>query len=191
MTEEEKGLLKRQLRKKIKEKTKLLSAEYCQKADRQIIKKIQDLPAYQQAKTVFLFVGSFGEPDTRPLIEAALDQGKRVCLPRCLDEHKMKAYEIKDDSQLEAGRYGILEPAETCPEVDISQIDFALVPCVTCDSHRNRLGHGKGYYDRYMAEGSFTSCMVCRRLLMTEDVPTETYDIRPDILITDEVDDVK
>ena len=191
MTEEEKGLSKGQLRKKIKDQTKLLTDEYCQKADRQIIKKVQALSAYQQAKTVLLFAGSFGEPDTSSLIEAAFKQGKRVCLPRCLDEHTMKAYEIKDVSQLKAGRYGILEPVEICPEVDISQIDFALIPCVTCDNRRNRLGHGKGYYDRYMAEANFISCMVCRRLLMTENVPTEACDIRPDILITDEVDDVR
>ena len=190
MTAEEKNRRKKELRKEIKERIRHLAPDYCREADRQIIKQVMALPSYQKADTVFLFVGTFGEPDTRPLILDALEQGKRVCVPRCLDERQMKAYEIRSMEQLTAGSYGILEPSEGCPEVDASEIDFALIPCVTCDERRNRLGHGKGYYDRYMKGSEFTSCMVCRRLLMTGEVPADVYDIRPDVLITDEVSDV-
>ena len=187
MKDEEIRQEKNRLRREIKERIKRLSPEYCKEADRQILEQVMKLEAYRQAETVFLFVGSFGEPDTTPLIQRALDEGKRVCVPKCLDECQMKAFEIQGMEQLRQGRYGILEPADICPEIDRAEIDFALIPCVTCDEKGNRLGHGKGYYDRYMEGANFISCMVCRRNLTVKEVPTTIYDIRPDIWITDEV----
>lgn len=176
---------KKALRREIKMRAAALCAAYCEKADLMIEQKVKALESYQKAKTVFLFVSAFGEPETRGLIQDALQQEKRVGVPKCLEDGIMKVYEIKSMQDLEAGRYGILEPNASCPEIDKKQIDFILVPCVSCDKDKNRLGHGKGYYDRYLQDLPCISCMICRKELMVEKIPIDSFDLRPDILITE------
>lgn len=176
---------KKALRKEIKERTAMLDADYCKKADKVICEKILALPQYQAAKTVFAFVNAFGEPNTVPVIEDCWKQGKKICVPRCIDDHTMLVYEIKNMEDLESGAYGILEPKPICKLVEADDIDFALIPCVTCDEEGNRLGHGRGYYDRYLENAKFFSCMICRRQLMSNNIPVDELDVKPNLVISD------
>ncbi|MCI8609875.1 MAG: 5-formyltetrahydrofolate cyclo-ligase [Firmicutes bacterium] len=179
--------LKGTIRKEIKERIKGLPTAYCMEADLDIQQQVLDLPQWKDAKTVMGFISAFGEPDTWPLLMAAWKAGKRVGVPRCLADGIMKVYQIDSKEDLETGAYGIREPKQTCPEIPGEEIDFALIPCVTCDEAGNRLGHGKGYYDRYLkaySKNMFT-CMVCRRALMVESVPMDSHDKKADMWIAD------
>ena len=93
---------KKALRREIKMRAAALCAAYCEKADLMIEQKGKALESYQKAKTVFLFVSAFGEPETRGLIQDALQQEKRVGVPKCLEDGIMKVYEIKSMQDLEA-----------------------------------------------------------------------------------------
>lgn len=177
---------KKNLREEIKGRIQQLDQDYCRKASQAICQKVLADPAYQEAETVFCFVGIKGEPDTRAILEDALGKGKRVCVPLCVSDGIMEARQIRNPKEdLRAGYLGILEPEPSCAKVNASEIDFALLPCVTCDHQGNRLGHGKGYYDRFLAGCHFDTVMICFEKLITEEIPMDAHDKKADRVITD------
>ncbi|NLD10387.1 MAG: 5-formyltetrahydrofolate cyclo-ligase [Clostridiales bacterium] len=180
---------KKELRKKIRVIDRSLTPDYCREASRIICQKITRLEEYKKASMVFCFVGVGAEPDTTAIIEDALHRGKRVCLPLCIDDTTMQAMEITDiDKDLVPGAYyDIPEPRQGLPVVDVCDIDFALIPCVTCDHKGNRLGHGKGYYDRYLADTGFRKAMICyeKRTVAEGEIPVEEFDKTIETVVTD------
>lgn len=179
---------KKELRKEIKRKIEDLSRDYKIQASLEISKKIFGDLNYQSANTIFTFVGTDGEPDTKKIIEEAINSGKRVCVPRCIDSNKMIAVEIKNYLEdLEIGSYGILEPIKGLPIVEKSHIDYGIIPCVTCDKEGNRLGHGKGYYDIFLKDCDFSTRMLCYSKLMLRlgEIPLDDNDVTIDMVISD------
>ena len=97
----------------------------------------------------------------------------------------MEAREIQSKQDLVPGKYGIWEPAPHCPLVPVDEIQFALIPCVSCDITGKRLGHGGGYYDRYLAAYSKTAALVCPAALLSDRIPVDAYDIAIPFVITE------
>lgn len=191
---------KKQQRVIIREKRKNLQREYCRWADEKICRNILTLKEFVEADTVFCFVSTKKEIDTRLIFEEAWKMGKRVVVPRCEGKGHMEAYEIHSFSELVEGSYGILEPGRTCKAVRPDEIQFAVVPCLSCSLQGWRLGYGGGYYDRYFgraesmnAESKGNGCagkrmikaVICREQLLEEDICREEHDIRMDIVVTE------
>lgn len=177
---------KTQLRQQIKEKTLVLDQQYCRLASRKIVDRVKQLKDYKNAGMVFCFVGSKGEVDTLLLVEEALTSGKRVCVPLCVADGIMEAREITNIKfDLSLGMMGILEPSDKTPLVSKGDIDFAVIPCITCDHKGNRVGHGKGYYDRYLTGSQFATAVVCFEELISEEIPMDDFDRKIDRVITD------
>lgn len=177
---------KNELREEIKDKIKELSPCYIEEASEKIFRKIIENADYINAKTVFIFVGTKGEPNTYRLLSHSLKLGKTVGVPLCLSDGEMTVIKIKNlETDLEKGHYGIMEPKRELPVISSDSIDFAVIPCVTCDYEGNRLGHGKGYYDRYLQHTKFTTCMICFEKLISSNIPLDSNDISIDMVITD------
>ena len=85
------------------------------------------------------------------MIKAALQLGKRVCVPRTYAQGRMEFVEYDPDI-LEKTRFGLLEPNEKGKLVDKSEIDLIHVPGLVFQSKGYRIGYGGGYYDRYLAD---------------------------------------
>ncbi|MGF6375265.1 5-formyltetrahydrofolate cyclo-ligase [Clostridiales Family XIII bacterium PM5-7] len=177
---------KNELRKEIKKRILSLDDEYCHWASAKIIDKLMELPEYQHAQMVFTFIGIRGEVNTLPLIEQALAAGKRVCVPLCIRDGIMEAREIRNiHNDLSPGMMGILEPKEKTKLIHPTEIDFAVIPCVTGDHQGNRLGHGNGYYDRYLAKAQFASVMICFEKLISDHIPMDDFDQKISRMITE------
>ena len=191
---------KKQQRIIIKEKRKNLQREYCRMADEKICRNILALREFAEADTVFCFVNTKEEIDTRIIFEEAWKMGKRVVVPRCEGKGHMEAYEIHSFSELVEGSYGILEPGKNCKMVRPEEIQFAVVPCLACSVRGWRLGYGGGYYDRYFsraesmnAESKENGCagkrmikaVICREQLLEEDICRKEHDIQMDIVVTE------
>lgn len=100
----------------------------------------------------------------------------------------MDAYEIQNLEQLKIGSYGILEPGEECDIIlDPTEIQFAIIPCISCNRKGERLGHGGGYYDRYLEKmpEDCEKAILCRESLMCDEIPTEEHDERMDLVISE------
>lgn len=176
---------KNELRKKLRDKLAGLSRDYLKRADDQITQNILALEEYRQATMIFCFVGVGREIDTRPLILAALAAGKRISVPRCIAKGVMEAYEIQSLSDMEAGFFGLQEPAAHCPLVKPEAIDFVLVPCLSCDLQGYRLGQGGGYYDRYLARQPLAGAVLCREAMLSPSLPHLEHDIALPLVITE------
>lgn len=168
---------KKQLRIKVRKMERELSPEYKKTADILITQRILHLPEYKEANGVFCFVGTEREIDTTALLENVLRQGKRLLVPLCTGPGIMELRQITSLSQLEAGAYGIREPRPDTPKVDKSEVDFSIIPCVSCDRKGHRLGQGGGYYDRFFEEYAVPTVLVCREALMQEHIPVEEHDV--------------
>lgn len=150
-----------------------------------IAARVLSHPAYLAAKTVFIYHSVGREPDTLGIIRAALQDGKRICLPRCMAGGMMQLRQIGALSDLTETHFGIPEPGAHCPELSAGDIDLAVIPCVAANRAALRLGHGGGYYDRFLAKFTGTSLLLCREALVFSHIPRDAHDLSCTELITD------
>lgn len=175
---------KAEIRRRARRARAALTAEEKRAADGAIRRAVLASAAYAQAKTLFAYVSTEGEPDTRALIEAALRDGKRVYVPKCLGK-TMLAVPFPGWDGMETGPLGILEPRAWTETAEAEEIDLTLTPCVTASPDGGRLGHGGGYYDRFFQSGETEKVCLCYEALLTEKVPTAYWDARMDALVTE------
>jgi 5-formyltetrahydrofolate cyclo-ligase len=154
-------------------------------ADLKILSAVASLPEYLAAETIFCYVSTSDEPDTRDLLKDAWARGQRVCVPLCASMGVMHAHEITGFADLKAGKYDIPEPKPHCSLVRLEDIDFIVVPCVCCDRNGYRLGYGGGFYDRWLERCNAPAAVLCYESMLVDSVPRESHDRRVDILVTD------
>ena len=167
---------KQQLRETIRRLGAQLSPRYRASADSAIARHLLALPEYRSAGTVFCFVGTGREIDTRPILEQALADGKTLCVPLCVGKGIMELRAVRDLKELSPGAYGILEPPADSPALSPDQIDLAVIPCVTCSREGRRLGRGGGYYDRFLAHYRGAAVLLCRERLLRQEIPFDLHD---------------
>ncbi len=177
-----KQILRQQMRAVLEE----LSQEERAESDQALAAQFLQHPKVAQAGTLLLYCGVGTEVDTRPILQALLDQGKRVCLPRCLPDHQMEARAITALEELQPDKYGIPAPGEGCPLVPREDLDLVLVPGLCFDSRGNRLGQGGGYYDRYLEDYDGISIGLCREDFFQVNLPREPLDVWVRYVLTEE-----
>ena len=143
--------MKKTLRNQTIAAMKALSQTVKTQADEELTQRLLELPAFQEAKTLATYLSFDHEVSTAGLIQAALQLGKRVCVPRTYPQGRMVFVEYDPDI-LEKTRFGLLEPNEKGKLVEQSEIDLIHVPGVVFQSKGYRIGYGGGYYDRYLAD---------------------------------------
>ena len=181
---------KRWWRKRIREAQQGLSIGYMTESSERILKRLMRTPEYRKAETVMLYVSCGKEVMTTALMDVANRSGKTVCLPLCYDtdEHLMEARLWNHEYKLVSGAYGIPEPQAAAPLIDPQAIDLVVLPCMSCDAECNRLGHGAGYYDRYLTQlrDDALTVALCYDEILAEEIPTEEHDRCVDMVITEE-----
>lgn len=167
---------KRLLRTAILAAREQLSEKYKASSSAAIRTHLMSMTEYREADTVFCFVSLPQEIDTHPLLRSALAQGKRLCVPLCVGG-AMELRQITALEQLSPGVLGIPQPLLTAPTVAVDEVDFSIVPCLTCDRSGRRLGLGGGYYDRFLSTYRSAAAVVCRERLLREELPVEPHDM--------------
>lgn len=176
---------KSELRRLKSEQINALSEDYISFSDEAITNKVLSLPEYREAKTVFLYYSVCREVSTLKIAEDALNTGKTVAFPVCSGEGVMRFAQVFDLKSLKAGRFGIPEPPEGAPTLVPDEKTIMIVPCLCADKNNDRLGHGAGYYDRYLSKSKcFTVCL-CRKKLLEDIIPVQPSDVRMSFVITE------
>lgn len=124
-----------------------------------------------------------GEIDLLPLV--ALHPERRWVFPR-VEGEVLQFYEVADlESDLAPGAFGILEPLTSLRIVAVSEIDVFLCPGLAFDKHGGRLGRGRGFYDRILAQtrpGTW-KIGICHPARLIAEIPMEAHDIRMDAVV--------
>lgn len=154
-----------------------LTEQYIRESDETIFNKLLGLDELTKADTVFLYHSVGREVSTVKLIVSILKSGKHVSLPVSGENGTMEFYPLGSLSELSPGKFGIPEPPATRPVI--------IVPALCCDKRGHRLGHGAGYYDRYLAMNKCFSICLCRKALLEDRLPTEDTDIAVSLVLTD------
>ena len=176
---------KRELRQRKRTELDSLPEEYIAASNALIQARLLSLPEYISAKRVFVYCAVGREAATQEILSNALSAGKTVALPLCGEKSEMSFRQITALSELRAGKFGIPEPPPEAAELTPEQGDVMIVPALCCDEQGNRLGHGAGYYDRYLAGVScFTVCL-CRRKMLEGQIPEEATDVKVSLVLTE------
>lgn len=144
--------------------------------DDQLFQRLLEHPFLKAAETVLLFYGVGTEPHTAHIFEKLMDLGKQLALPHCLPHSQMEARLYLGQEHCVTSSYGIPEPDDRCPVIPKRDISLILVPNLLCDRRGFRLGHGGGYYDRYLADFSGLTISLCRDALLRDRLPVDRYD---------------
>lgn len=159
---------------------------------KEALKRIAGWPVFQRVSWLFSYVSMGYELDTTALIDRAIWAGKRVTVPVISDEGKKLGSflisEIRDRlKELEIGPFGIDQPKpQFVRPVEPALLEIALVPGVAFDRNGHRLGHGKGYFDRFLSQLSPN----CLKVGMGFDfqvileLPHESHDVSMDVIVT-------
>ena len=177
---------KKQIRKIISEKKKSMSLEEIERLSAELTKRFLSLQEYEQAECLFAYISYNQEVRTRMLIEKALADGKRVAVPKVIGDDMEFRY-IISEADLVPGYKGIKEPSESTIKADGKERKvLMLMPGLAFDRMGNRIGYGKGYYDRYLYEHSniyFQKIALCYDFQVLDLIEAEQYDRKVDRLI--------
>jgi 5-formyltetrahydrofolate cyclo-ligase len=148
--------------------------------------RLQRQPLWRHARAVLFFAPLPDEPDVWPLVHDALRGGKVVALPRhcAAGDHYLACVIRSARRDLRPGRFGVPEPRADCPVIPLNRLDFVLVPGIGFSLDGARLGRGRGYYDRLLAQVPGWKCGVAFDWQVTPALPVEPHDVRLNCLLT-------
>jgi 5-formyltetrahydrofolate cyclo-ligase len=151
--------------------------------------RVRELDTFAKAACVMVYMPFGTEVDLGPVATAVLRRGGRICVPRFdLSTGAMWAVELKtwEPDRWSRGRFGVPEAPATEP-LDPATIDLVIVPGIAFDPAGNRLGRGKGFYDRFLRDPRLgaTTIGVCFEEQVVAQVPCVGTDERLEWLVTD------
>ena len=178
---------KKVLREQVKELRAHFTGEEMEKANVEMQTRLLLFPYFQSAESIFCYVSMDNEPSTGEILSTAFSSGKSVYVPRCLPgkERIMEAVEIHAWDDLEKGTMGILEPKKEIKGTDRKDFSLMLIPGLATDRRGGRLGHGAGYYDRFLEGAVGKKLCLCFDSLLFSKIPMGRQDIFMDYVLTE------
>lgn len=143
-----------------------------------IVNKIINLDIYKESRVVALYNSLKDEVETRDLIIKSQD--KTLLLPKIIND-KIEFIKINNNTKYKKSSFGVMEPIGT---IYNGPIDIIIVPGVAFDRNLNRLGFGKGYYDKYLSHKDIYKIGICFNEQLLDTLPTDSFDIKMDLIIT-------
>lgn len=153
-----------------------------------ICERLITLPWYQQATALHCFIPMDAEVDTRPLLQHALQNGKRVVVPIVdrsspILEHSWLT--SLEEEALEEGVFGTLQPRQIQPAYP-GDWELTVVPLIAFDQDGYRLGYGGGYYDRLLAVTPTPAVGVAFAMQEAANLPRDAHDVPLDWIVTED-----
>jgi 5-formyltetrahydrofolate cyclo-ligase len=174
------------LRKQIRDALQKIPPAVRSAASAQIRTRLKEQPFWQNAAAILFFAPLPDEADVWPLLEETLAGGKTATLPRYDSaSNDYLACRVQNlQNEIGPGQFGIREPVAGCAEIPLERLGLILVPGVAFDWSGRRLGRGRGFYDRFLAEIRGVKCGVAFDEQMVDAVPVGKLDIRMDFILT-------
>ncbi len=170
--------MKNEIRKKMLALRKSLSAEQVNSTGEQVYKKLLTLPEFLSARSCFCYLDFKNEVQTKRIREYF---SQKTLLVPVVDGDIMHA--VKCEKFAKKNSFGIDEPVEF--EIVKNSPDIVIIPLLACDKKGNRIGFGKGYYDKWLQGKNLVKIGVCYDFQVIDSVPSEPTDIRLDYIVTE------
>lgn len=167
-------------------RSRIPEKEYLLKSAR-ICTRLKELNAYRNAETIHCYVSmnERQEVNTHPLIKSMLAAGKKVVVPVTeFDTSILRHIRLEKFSQLQKNKWGVLEPSGG-EEVPPKEFDLVIVPMVGGDRRKNRIGYGKGFYDRFLENITCPKVGLLFEACLIDEIPVERFDVPLSKLITE------
>ena len=173
---------KQELRRTIRERKRSMTEEEIVERSNALAEKFYNTPAYQAASTIYGYLPYNQEVRTVPMLQRALDEGKRVAVPKVYGE-EMRFIYLEDLTQVSKGYAGIPEPIADAPVAEDKQA-LVLMPGLAFDPQGHRIGYGGGFYDKFLAkEPHHPTLALCYEFQMQAHLDTEEFDIPVDTVL--------
>lgn len=145
-------LTKEQIRSKILLRLKIQKEENRERKSKLIKKKLFGVSVFKKAKHIMFYIAFGKEVNTEEMMRKAKKLGKKVYVPVCKkDRITLRPCILEDNASLKKGPYGICEPVIK-KSIPPEKLDLVIVPGIAFDKKGNRLGRGRGCYDRFLAK---------------------------------------
>ena len=173
---------KKELRRIIRQKKKAMTEEEIESRSQILGEKFRSCQAYQNAKSIYFYLPYNQEVRTVPMLLKAIEDGKKVAVPKVYGE-EMEFLYIENLDQISEGYMGIPEPTADGP-VAHDETALILMPGLAFDREGHRIGYGGGFYDKYLAkEPHHPTVALCYEFQMQEHVETEEFDSPVDLVL--------
>ncbi|MDD3663009.1 MAG: 5-formyltetrahydrofolate cyclo-ligase [Candidatus Pacebacteria bacterium] len=170
-----------ELRKLIKELKKAYSFEQKKEMSKPIWKEIEKKDWFKNSNIVLAYWSMKDELYTHDFVIKWYKE-KTILLP-CVEGDILKLRQFEGiESMKEGEAFSIMEPTGKKFE-DIGLIDLMIIPAVAFDKNNNRLGRGKGFYDRLLENNNSLKVGVCFPFQFLEKIPAEEFDVKMDYVI--------
>lgn len=174
---------KQQIRAKLKQKRESLKKEDVLQMSQKICGKLKESIWFQQAEVIYFYYPLGKEVNLLPLAETALTFGKQIAFPK-VNGKNMDFYQVVSLTCFQEGSFHIMEPISK--QLMDKKDALVFVPGVGFDSHKNRMGYGGGYYDRYFMK--YPKCHkigIAYSFQIVKELVREAHDIPMDAVITE------
>lgn len=169
---------KTELRKEIKNHKRQFTSQQLSELSFAVVMRLLAHKRLKEAHTVQLYYSLPDEVYTHTLADSLLASGKCVLLPRVTGDGTMELRRYDGPQSLERGAYNIMEPVGEV-FTDYAQIDLAVIPGVAFDHQLNRMGRGKGYYDRLLPKlKAAYKIGICFDFQLVESIECEEHDVK-------------
>ena len=155
---------------------------------RKVCEHSMNLPFIKNVRIVLAYSATFDEVDLTHFVEISKDYNFEIAYPVSYSKGVMKAFVPNSEEAWETGKFGIRSPKEEESKlINPEDIDLVFVPCVAFDEGLRRLGHGAGYYDRYLplcTKAKFVC--VAFEAQKLDNIVTDEFDTNMDFVVTEE-----
>ncbi len=184
---------KAEVRKQMREMKRAVPMEEKLRRSERILRRVEQLPQFQKARVVLMYWSMADEVQTHDFVERWYRE-KTVLLP-CVDGDDLRLRQYTGPECMVAGeQFGIGEPAGrdrlgaagSEERTDLEAVDMIIVPGVAFDRQRNRMGRGRGFYDRMLkSTPNAVKVGIAYDFQLMDTIPTEPHDVKMDEVITE------
>lgn len=171
-------------KKRIRQEMELLKKDFSinqqESEAKMVFEKLESLPEFQHSEVIFIYWSLPDELPTHDFIEK-WNSRKAILLP-AISGNEMTLKRFVSKNEMKQGLLGIYEPDRT--ENYMGKIDLVIVPGMAFDRNLNRLGRGKGFYDRFFEKNNTPKIGICFDFQLIYSVPVSPNDVRMDKIIT-------
>ncbi len=174
---------KSSLRRLWLEKRDNFSADFIEIASKKIQKNLKKIEPCRAADTIACYYSIGSEVKTHGILQEILSEGKTLALPR-VESEDLVFCNVKKFEDLEKGEFGIMEPKQNCKP--LTEFDAILVPAIAMTMKGQRLGYGRGFYDRFLAGKKSHTIALAYSKTILKNIPSSKNDVRIQWVVTED-----